>query len=95
MISSVDDDLPAPPVPVIPKMGVAPAISALSLRAANSSVGYSAFSMPVIVRVSVILSPAMSSAKFGAAGRNSPSRQRCSMSLIMPWRPMVWPSLGE
>ena len=95
MISSVDDDLPAPPVPVIPKMGVASIESALSLRVANSSAEYWPFSIPVIVRVSAILSAILSSARLGATGRKSPSRQRRSMSSIMPCKPMVWPSLGE
>jgi hypothetical protein len=94
MSSSVSDDLPAPPVPVMPSTGVG---LACSCSAFSSPAAARPFSSVVMSRASwrqaCSLWPAIESSEQGAA----PARfwsQRITIPPIIPARPMRCPSSG-
>ena len=98
--SSVSDDLPAPPVPVMPSVGtliVSTARYSASRSVANGSspdVLPRRFSSAVISCASWRRSPPrMPSSDAGANVERSTS-QRSIMSRIIPARPIRWPSSG-
>jgi hypothetical protein len=92
--SSVIEDLPAPPVPVMPSAGTvlpAASLSRLCLSFASSDPA----SIDVMSCESARRLPCFNKSRlFGAYCAVSKS-QRASMSLIMPCRPIFWPSSGE
>jgi hypothetical protein len=87
--SSVSELLPAPPVPVTPRTGAGFAL-AFSYR--DSFESKTPSSSEVMTCARQRRSPFFSA--FGACCAGSKS-QRASMSLIIPCRPMRWPSSGE
>ncbi len=94
--SSVRLDLPAPPVPVMPSTGAllwaAAACTALS-RAASAWLFSSAVMSCASARQAASSWPWMASIFFGARPDKSLS-QRITISPIIPFRPMRWPSSG-
>ncbi len=95
-ISSVSDDLPAPPVPVMPSTGTSSSAAALSTG--SLSAGAAPFSSSVMTRASKRLSPALRPASTcSAPGTPAAARSKsdcCTTSLIMPCRPICTPSSG-
>ena len=96
-ISSVTDDLPEPPVPVIPRTGAGDDRPRPGRRpaAARSPGATSPRSMQVTARASAPKPPARSSSQGARSARGSrASRARSNTSSIIPWRPIRWPSSG-
>ena len=95
-ISSVSDDLPAPPVPVMPSTGTVN--PAAALRIGSLRAGASPFSSSVIRRASNRLSPACKPASTcstpGVPSSATSKSDCCTTSLIIPCRPMCTPSSG-
>ena len=91
--SSVSELFPAPPVPVMPSVGIER--SSASFSTWSRSLPAAPLSSAVISRASARRSPAFTAFRsFGAYVERS-SSHRLIMSLIMPWRPIFWPSSGE
>ncbi len=94
--SSVSDDLPAPPVPVMPMTGVFTNCAAAWISATRSG-GRPWFSSAVIncasLRQALSVWPRTSARSAGANDDRSLS-QCITISPIMPARPMRWPSSG-
>ena len=89
--SSVSDDLPEPPVPVIPRTGTCRPAAASASRAASS--GSRPSSSTVMARASAAGVPSSTCATSGPCDARSTSHDAIS-SLIMPARPSRWPSSG-
>ncbi len=97
--SSVSDDLPEPPVPVMPSTGAcragAPARAAASRRCSSATAVLQRGDRCARARAR---SPRCEPGQIASAGRRVTSRstsQRATMSLIMPGRPSRWPSSGR
>ncbi len=92
-ISSVSEDLPEPPVPVMPSTGTWRWPAAASRAARNSSVS-APVSAPVIARATASRSPeTTASAVVCCCAQRSRSQSRI-IELIIPTRPIFWPSSG-
>jgi hypothetical protein len=96
MSSSVSEDLPAPPVPVMPSTGVF-VPEAAPRTACSSAASALPFSITVMscasARHAISPWPCTVARALGACGDRSWS-QRMTISPIMPCRPMRWPSSG-
>jgi len=96
MSSSVSEDLPAPPVPVMPSTGTF-FVLACSRKALTMALSAFPFSSTVIscasARQFISPWPSMAASDVGAYGLRSRS-QRITISPIMPARPIFWPSSG-
>ncbi len=94
MSSSVRDDFPDPPVPVMPTTGTSRDRAAADNDPATT--GSRAWdSMAVMARASALTSPrTMSSARTGPVATRSMSHSWTRM-LIICGRPRRWPSVGE
>ncbi len=90
--SSVSDDLPAPPVPVMPITGGRFRDWAAALRTASASAGSSPRSSTEIARASGTSSPAVR--RPGTNAGRCRARTRCITSSIMPSSPSFSPSSG-
>ena len=92
--SSVSEDLPEPPVPVMPRTGTVRAPAALR-TAASSSSGRRPSSAAVIARATANRSPLSTwSAPTWRSAHRSTSHE-ATTELIIPGRPIRWPSSGE
>ena len=94
--SSVRLDLPAPPVPVMPRTGVVDAAASASsvARSAGSARPFSsAVTSCASARQWASVRPRIGASVVGACTDRSVS-QRIIISPIMPARPMRWPSSG-
>jgi hypothetical protein len=91
--SSVTEDLPAPPVPVMPITGVRPPASCHSLRSRDSSASSNRFSSSALSMRPTLISSSMSTASgVIVPWRASPARR--TTSSIIATSPMCMPSLG-
>ena len=96
MSSSVRLDLPAPPVPVTPRTGTRLLRDCAwsAIRTFASAVPFSsAVTSRASARHAASVCPVISSIAFGACTEGSRS-QRCTISPIIPCRPMRCPSSG-
>ena len=94
--SSTNDDLPAPPVPVIPKTGVVAVAAILRILSKAALFSSGAFSAAEIKRAIACLSFFFKLATSSFLTLTPVLKsQRSSMSSIMPNKPKARPSSGE
>ena len=93
MSSSVSDDLPEPPVPVMPSTG-APDRAAASRMGASNSIESVPASTPVMSRARSACEPPSAPSAVTAVGVAAAVSHSATIVAIMPTRPSRWPSSG-
>ena len=92
--SSVTEDLPAPPVPVMPMTGVLPPASCHCLRWWESSASSSRPSSMALRVLPMVISSSIAAGLSGVVSAWRPSLARRTTSSIIATSPMCMPSLG-